>query len=142
MPVPDNDIVCRFVRRRDWNKRDNRPKTEAFKQAGLSVWHQERLREQDVSLRDLQIKHLSGCGQVHHKAEDYRRFADEAAQKDGVSFQVQVEWRPDDEYVAGPWRQWRYAHVQVEATVGPANFLLEFRRLMAINTRNFRPPDE
>ena len=140
MSVPDNDTVCRFVRSRDWNKRDNRPKTGAFKQAGLSVWHQERLRERGVSLRDLQIEHLAGSGQAHHKAGDYRRFADEAAQTAGVPFQVQVEWRPGDEYVAEHWRQWRYAHIQVEATEGPSDFPLEFRRLLAVNARPVVPP--
>ena len=69
------------------------------------------------------------------------RFAAEAAESEGTPFQVTVEWRHENEYVTEPWRTWAYAHVQVEAIEGPPNFLLEFRRLLAINAQYLVPPD-
>ena len=37
---------------------------------------------------------------------DYWALAIEASIADGVPFQVQVEWRPEDQYVSEPWRPW------------------------------------
>ena len=142
MPVPEDDILCRFIRPKDWSRILNRPKPGAFKQAALSVWHDARLRERGFSLEDLRIDHLAGYGQSHHTAGDYIDCAREAAQRDGEPFQVQVEWRPEDQYVAEPWRHWRYAHVQVEAIEGPAQFLPEFRRVLAERARVVIPPDQ
>lgn len=141
MPVPQEDTLCRFIRPRDWNKGTGRPSQRAFAQPGLSVWDLERLTEHEVSIDDLRIEHLAGCGQSQHTAEDYARFAVEAAESEKTPFRVSVEWRPEDEYVAEPWRPWAYAHVQVEAVEGPPNFLLEFRRLLALNARHLVPPD-
>ena len=140
MPVPEDDILCRFIRPRDWSRILNRPKPAAFKQAALSVWHEARLRERNVLLTDLLIEHLAGFGQAHHTAGDYHDCAREAARRDGEPFQVQVEWRPEDQYVAEPWREWNYAHVQVEATEGPQQFLPEFRRILAERSRHSYTP--
>lgn len=142
MPVPPDDILCRFIRPSDWSKRDNRPRPGAFKQASLSVWHKDRLLDCQVQPEDLRIHHLTGCGQAHHTAADYLQFALEAARIEGTPFQVQVEWRPDDQYVQEAWRFFRFAHVQVEAIEGPGNFLTEFRRLLALNSRLAIPPDQ
>ncbi len=142
MPVPSDDILCRFVRPNDWSRILNRPKPGAFKQAELSVWHRDRLRERGVPLEDLRIEHLAGYGQAHHTVGDYLDCAREAEQIEGEPFRVQVEWRPEDEYVAEHWRQWRYAHVQVEVREGPVQFLAEFRRLLAEKTRFKVPPDQ
>lgn len=142
MPVPNSDIVCRFIKpdRNTWNSNLNQPKQRAFKQAGLSVWHQERLGANGVNLQDLLIENLAGYGQAHHTAGDYLKFALQAAKSENVCFQVQVEWRRGDRYVNPAWRQWSYAHVQVEATKGPPDFPLEFRRLLAANARSVVPP--
>ena len=140
MPVPLDDILCRFIRPSDWGKRDNRPRPGAFKQASLSVWHKDSLEEQRVALEDLLIEHLTGYGQAHHAAGDYISLAGEAAGLEGIPFQVRVEWRPGDEHVAEPWRRWRYAHVQVETIIGPDNFLIEFRRQLALNCREVVAP--
>ena len=140
MTVPADDIVCRFINpdRRTWNNNLNEPTQRAFKQVGLSVWHRERLSENNVSLARLLIENLAGYGQAHHTAGDYLDFARKVAEEEGVPCRVQVEWRPDE--VAEPWQQWRYAHAQVEATEGPADFPLEFRRLLAANSRYVVPP--
>ena len=139
MPVPSDDMVCRFIPPGQWSRRDNRPRTRAFKQVGLSVWHRGRLHERNVALEDLLIENLAGYGQAHHLAGDYLRFADRVVQEVNTLCQVRVEWRPDE--VTEPWRQWRNAHVQVEAIEGPADFPLEFRRLLAANSRLVIPPD-
>ena len=140
MPVPPDDMVCRFINpdRRTWNNNLNQPTQRAFKQAGLSVWHQDRLRERDVELEDLLIENLTGYGQALHRVGDYLAAAVTVAQEEKIPCQVQVEWRPDE--VTEPWWRWRYAHVQVEATDGPPDFPLEFRRLLAANARVVAPP--
>ena len=135
MPVPQDDLVCRFIRPRDWNGRNNRPKASAFKQPDLSVWHIGRLLERGASIDDLRIEHLAGYGQAHHAVSDYETLAEEATQRTGIAFRVRAEWRSADQYVDEPWRPWAYAHVQVEALEGPANFLAEFRRLLAAHAR-------
>lgn len=140
MPVPATDIVCRFIRASDWSRRDQRPKPGAFKQAELSVWHQGCLSQRTVDLEELCIEQLSGCGQSHHKVADYLKFAQMASCQENTPFEIQVEWRPEDRYVEPPWRQWREAHVQVEAIKGPSKFLVEFRRRLALNSRHLIAP--
>ena len=76
MPVPPDDLLCRFIRPGDWSRRENRPRPGAFKQPALSVWHIERLRAQGAAPEDLRLEHLRGCGQAHHTAADYRILAD------------------------------------------------------------------
>ena len=145
MPVPLDDIVCRFINPTNWSARENGPREGAFKpqrgQANISVWHNDRLLERDVRLEDLLIENLVGFGQAHHRAEDYTDLAREVSEKSGEPFEVQVEWRPEDDHVEPPWRRWRYAHVQVEAIAGPAQFLRRFRKLLTVNSRVVIPPD-
>ena len=141
MVVPLDDVVCRFVRPSDWSRILKRPKPGAFKQVGLSVWHPDRLEERDATLDDLRIEHLAGYGQAHHTVGDYYRFARKSEEKDGTPFRVQVKWRPDDEFVDEPWRQWRYAHIQVETVAGPAQFTVSFRNLLALKTKVAIAPD-
>lgn len=141
MPVPSPDTLCRFVRPRDWSERENRPRPGAFKQAGLSVWHQDKLRGRGVALSDLLIEHLAGHGQARHTAGYYVELARETERLEGQPFRVRVEWRPDDEFVAEPWRQWNYAHVQVETEAGPPNFLARYCRLLALRASVVIPPD-
>lgn len=141
MPVPPDDMVCRFISPMHWSRRENQPREGVFKQEGLSVWHQGRLLERDVRLEDLLIENLVGFGQAHHRAGDYTDLAREVSEKSGEPFEVQVEWRPGDEYVEPPWRRWRYAHVQVEAIAGPTQFLRRFRKLLTVNSRVVIPPD-
>ena len=140
MPVPPDDIVCRFINpdRKTWNPNLNQPTQRAFKQAGLSVWHQGRLRRRDVALEELLVENLAGYGQAHHQVSDYLALALQVEQEENVPCQVRVEWRPDE--VTEPWRQWRYAHAQVESTEGPPDFPLEFRRLLSANARTIVAP--
>jgi len=141
VPVLEEDIVCRFVRSQDWSSRESRPRPGAFKQADLSVWHLEILQTQGVRVEDLRVEQLVGAGQAHHLVSDYLDLARSASEKAETPFAVRVEWRPEDEFVAEPWRPWRFAHVQVEATEGPAQFLPEYRWLLAVNSRYLVPPD-
>ena len=138
MPVPNDDVVCRFIKpsRNTWSREENRPKQQAFKQKCLSVWHQGQLRARGISLEDLLIEDFTGYGQAHHKAGDYLKFARQVSRDE--PFEVLVEWRTNE--VTGPWRRWNYAHVQVEATKGPPTFPREFRRLLALNARSVVSP--
>lgn len=135
MSVPSEDMLCRFVRPADWSPRDSRPRPGAFKQPALSVWNVDILDQHGEAINELRIEHLSAHGQAHHTAGDYVTFA----RRTGLN--VQVVWRSDDDYVAEPWRRWNYAHVQVEATSGPAQFTPEYRALLATNCRHSVPPD-
>ena len=135
MFVPSDDNLCRFVRPADWSVRDSRPRPGAFKQPALSVWDCTSLSQHGVSIDELKIEHLRGNGQAHHTAGGYMTFARQ------LGLGVQVVWRADGEYVAEPWRQWNYAHVQVEATSGPAQFTSEYRGLLATNCRYSFAPD-
>ena len=142
MPVPLDDIVCRFISPMHWSKRENQPREGAFKQARLSVWHQNRLNERNIALEDLRVENLAGYGQAHHRARDYTELSRDVSEKTGEPFQVRVEWRPEDKHVDPPWRQWRYAHVQVEAITGPSQFLRRFRKLLTVNSRVVISPDQ
>lgn len=138
MPVPNDDVVCRFIKpsNKTWSREESRPKQQAFRQERLSVWHQRRLCERGISLKDLLIENLAGYGQAHHKAGDYLEFARQVAEKEPC--EVRVEWRPEE--VPDFWSRWDYAHVQVEATEGPSDFPREFRRMLALYTRSVVSP--
>lgn len=112
MPVPQEDIVCRFIRYDKWSKRENRPRPGAFKQPDLSVWHPERLRNKGVRLEDLQFDSLEGSGQALITVAEIFEAAQTAEQKKDGKLHVEVEWRP--ETVDEARQQWSYAHAQVE----------------------------
>ena len=90
------------------------------------------------------IDNLVGYGQAHHTAGDYLQIALEAELKENQPLTVQVEWRPEDEYVAEAWRQWYYAHVQVEMETPDESgeVLIEFRRMLAMKSRLAIPPEQ
>lgn len=142
MSVPDAVVLCRFIRphRDHWSVRDQRLKPGAFKdnRGGLSVWDVALLEQHSASIADLLIDALSGYGQAHHTAGDYRQFADDAAADAGYPMQAAVERRTGGEFVAEPWREWSYAHIQVETSASgdterEKDALSEFRRLLALN---------
>ena len=149
MPVPDAVVLCRFIRphRDHWSVRDQRLKAGAFKDSrgGLSVWDVGLLEQHSVLIADLLIDALSGYGQSHHTAGDYRQFADDAAAAVNHPLPVEIERRTGDEFVAAPWRKWSYAHIQVEPPASgnagsEKDALSEFRRLLALNARLIIPP--
>ena len=114
MPVPREDIVCRFIREGDWSKTEERPLARGFKQVDLSLWHPERLRRYDAQLEDLQFGSLKGSGQAHLTVAEIFAAARTAEQKAKGTLHIAVEWRPDT--VEEAWSQWRCAHIEVEAT--------------------------
>ena len=140
-----DDIVCRFIRHQDWSTALGKPKATLLKQLDLSVWHEECLHSQGATLSDLRIESLVGSGQLLLTVKDYFDIASEVSSRTGETFEIQVEWRSEDQYVLEPWREWRDAHVQVE-TVGNAweCFPPEFRNLVIIEARRKKtvvPPD-
>ncbi|MDE2817827.1 MAG: hypothetical protein OXK81_14180 [Chloroflexota bacterium] len=141
MLVPSGDTLCRFIRPRDWSKAQNRPRPSAFKQEGLSVWHKEELLARNVPLEDLRIEHLAGYGQAHYTTGDFVQLARKASNRTKLPLSVQVVWRPEDEYVAEPWRQWNYAHVQVETVEEDKEALRVFRQQLSLKAREIIPPD-
>ena len=145
MPVPVDDRVCRFIRQSDWSAKLNKPKAKLLKQRTLSVWHPDRLAEQGATLDDLRIESLAGSGQLNLTVRDYLDIASQISASVGQTLQVEVEWRPSDQFVKEPWRQWRNAHAQVEM-IGTlwSNFPHVFRDLAiiaAMRKEVIVPPD-
>ena len=142
MPVPVDESVCRFIRRKDWSTALNQPKARLLKEPDLSVWHAGRLQEQGATLCDLRIESLAGSGQLNLTVGDYLDIANQVSSRIGKTLQIRVEWRPD---VKEPWRQWRNAHAQVEM-VGSSwdRFPPAFRDLVVITAKRKKvivPPD-
>lgn len=139
MPVPPDATVCRFVRSQDWNSRDERPKSGAFKGQNISVWDVERLQRLNATPQELCIGSLMGAGEAHHTVQDYLECARDAV-SNGVQVTIEVEWRPGDEHVLEPWREWRDAHAQVEPSTDDHRLPLEVRELLAKRSRWCRGP--
>ena len=133
MSLLSNNILCRFIRPKDWSTKFKRPTPQAFKQMALSVWHKGWLDQQLVSLDELRIGSLEGAGQAHHTVQDYHRFADEAS--------LSIEIRPSPDNVEAPWQQWRDAHCEVNVTASPTQCLQSFRNLLVAQSRVLVPPD-
>lgn len=138
MPVPVGDSVCRFIRKTDWSTELDKPKARAFKQNAMSVWHEGRLQAKGAVLDDLKIGELAGSGQLSLTVDDYLDIARKVSVRTKETFQIQVEWRSEDEYVAEAWRLWRDAHAQVETieeTPPPKLFPSAFRELLIIQAQ-------
>ena len=106
MSVPVDDSVCRFIRKTGSSTELDKPKARAFKQNSMSVWHEDRLKAQGATLDDLRIGELAGTGRLSLTVGDYLDIARNVSIRTKETFQIQVEWRPEDQYVKGPWRQW------------------------------------
>ncbi len=146
MSVPNEDIVCRFIRgdKDYWSTTLNRPKPNAFKDPELSVWDVDVLRTLSTTIRDLQFDDFAGTGQAQHSVQQYYDFAKEASEEHQAVLEIQVEFRPSDRHVRAPWRKWRDAHAQVEITKSPPPpepFPYKFRQKLAEKCRMAIPPD-
>ena len=133
MPVPPNDMVCRFIRKTDWSKALGKPKNKLFKELDISVWHPSRLNAMGAAVADLQFGSLEGSGQLMLTVQDYVDIASTVASRIKEPFEVAIKWRPEDTHVEEAWRPWREAHAQIEISEGHwANFPLAFRDLVVI----------
>ena len=152
MSVPLENILCRFVpgNREKWSQENQRPRPRAFKENhGLSVWDVNLLKEQGVEISDLLIGSLKGHGQVHHSVKTYFEVAHVAEQALGVRMIIAVERRSEEQYVMEGWRQWAYAHVQVEysgdpmaSTEAQESVCVYFRQQMTMNASLTIPPEK
>ena len=116
--------------------------------AGLSVWDVNLLEDQDVAIADLCIGPLTGHGQVHHSAKTYLELAHKAELAHGVRMIIAIERRTEEQYVMESWRQWAYAHVQVEyagdpmaSTAAQESVCVYFRQQLTMNADLIIPPD-
>lgn len=146
MAVPSDDMLCRFIPGdgNRWSAQYNRPRPPAFKgNNGISVWHIESLLENNTQPEDIRIEGLRGHGQAHHTAGDYLEKAQEAERRKGIPLDTLVEWRPEDRYVSIAWRQWSYAHVQVECSAdeNAESVRVLFRQLLSKSARHIVAPD-
>ena len=106
----------------------------------MSVWHEGRLTECGVTLEELQLESLEDSGRAFHTVADYLELADEVEQKTGKSCELRIEWRSEDCNVLEHWRQWRYAHVQVEMMDGSRFLPPSLRNLLALKARRLDAP--
>ena len=145
MAVPKEDIVCRFIRRGEWSKRENRPRPGAFKQVGLSVWHRERLQSTGATLKDLQFNSLEGSGTALLTVNQFVEAAETAEQVRAGKLIVDVEWCP--ETVDEARRQWKYAHAEVETRLSgeppkdTGGLMSAFRMELCLMAECTAPPD-
>ena len=114
MLVPSTHILCRFIRESEWSTETKMTKAKALKPKDMSVWHEGTLIAQKATLENLKFDSFKGAGQFTLTVQEYLDIAHGAASKLKRPFEVQVEWRPEDQYVPEPWRPWREAHAQVE----------------------------
>lgn len=137
MVLLPSDILCRFIRTKDWSTNFKRPTPQAFKQAGLSVWHKGWLDQRSVSLESLRIDSLEGAGQAHHAVEDYHRLADQLA--------LQVEIKHTPENVLPQLKRWKDAHYDVyPGDIPTVGMVLpqKLRNLLTVNAKVLIPPDK
>ena len=133
MPVPNDEIVCHFIEESDWSEVLKAPKAKSLKQKDMSVWHPGRLAAQGATLDDLRFREFTGAGKLMLTPDDYFAIAEKVASKTGTPFELQAEWRPEDEFVGPDWRAWRNAHAQVEMLdQSIKHFPQEFRALVGI----------
>ena len=143
MLVPEEDIVCRFVRSKDWSIDQRRPKPAAFKQVDFSVWHPARLEAQGARLEQLQFGTLARTGQAHYTVGDFCRLASEVeaeAERSGETgkLDLMVEWSPDT--VLEAWKRWADAHIEVRTEMDCKTLLVRFRRALCFSARMVIPP--
>lgn len=138
MPVPANDILCRFLDPAKWFHDDDRPAASAFRASKrkLSMWHRDRIVTNGSVLKDLCIDSLDGFGEGLLKTED---ILDAATHCLSPVFTPNAVWSPDD--VEPLWGAWRNAHANIESERGPVNFPDDFRLLLAQTCEVSRRPD-
>lgn len=149
--VPSDAMLCRFIRDGEWSETEKRPKTDLFTEPAWSVWHADMLAHHSVDLDQLRIGALAGSGKLLLTAGDYRRFAANAErERGGVRLPLRIAWRTGDDHVREAWKQWAYAHVEIDITV-PINgtvraVLVLFRRFLTVEAkeraRRLVPPDK
>ena len=145
MPVHPDHPLCRFVKGQSdcWDPNENRPRVGAFKDkrfTNISVWDVEELGVRGVSVEVLRIGPLSDHGQALLTVQDYLDAAKEAGEERGVQLDIEVEWRPDE--TSTIWREWAYAHVQVEYSPDEKfnSAIKRFRQILARKAWNLIPP--
>ena len=137
MVLIPSDILCRFIRTRDWSTLFKQPTPQAFKQSGLSVWHKGWLDQRSVPLESLRIDSLEGAGQAHYAVDDFNRLAEQLA------LQVEIKHTPENAHPE--LERWKDAHYDVYPGNIPAVGKVlpqELRNLLTINYKALIPPDK
>ena len=102
MPFPTTHSVCRFIRESEWSEDIGMAKARSLKSKNMSVWHEGTLTTQGATLDNLKFDSLEGSGQFILTVQDYLDIANEVSSRINKPFQIQVEWRPEDEFVPEP----------------------------------------
>ena len=84
MPVPNDEIVCHFIKQSDWSEVSKAPKAKSLKQKDMSVWHPGRLATQGATLDNLRFREFAGAGKLMLTPSDYFAIAEKVASKTGA----------------------------------------------------------
>ena len=147
MSVPLDHLLCRFIQGSSshWNDNDGIPRVGAFKdkrEPSISVWNANLLAEKKVRIEQLLKDALKDYGRVYLTVQDCFDAALEAENVLSEPFGIIVVPRTEDDYVAKGWREWAYAHVQIEYSGDKRlnHVVQEFRRCLVRRVKDPIPP--
>lgn len=133
--VPDDDVVCRFMRAEEWSESENRPRANAFKRSNMTVWHEDRILASGSQMSDLQIGQLHGSARAYYAAGDFSAVAKEVKCETGEYAEASVLWNHSDEAVPYEWSKWKCAHAEVNFRLCGEEVTRRFRAELAIRAR-------
>ena len=141
MSLLPNDLLCRFIRAKDWSKELKRPKPPAFNpNDGLSLWHKNLLERKEVSLDELRVGEFVGAGKAYHSLRDFHEA--------GQGYPMTVDVRAEPDKVGDHWKEWRYAHYEAHTYMTEGEWTRaakqSFRNLLvasSVRNGNLVPPD-
>ena len=136
--VPQDEWICRFIVKGEWDDVLEQPTPGAFKASDreLSVFHPDKVEQLGSRLSELCFDGLDGAGEAYLQVETCIRLG----QCISNEFRPEVYWRPDK--VHKEWERWKAAHAQIESPGGKSSFPKSYRSLLAENATCLRLPDD
>ena len=138
MEVPNDYLMCRFIRPGEWDFESGEPFPAAFRASDnqLSLYHIETVVTLGSDMSELCFGSLSGAGEAHLRASDFPAAASENSNL--AHLNPKVVWRPDK--VEPKWSKWEEAHAQVETSAGDDHFPHSYRVALVLKADPIRPP--
>lgn len=93
------------------------PRSIAFKQLNLSIWHIDTLSGLGGTLEQLQFGSLQGSGRAEFKIADIQEAAKKATQKQAPSGKLTAKPYFSPNTVDADRLQWKDAHMEVDVSV-------------------------
>ena len=120
MGVPDDHILCRFVRSKEWSTNTNGPLNGAFKgirnkktlKAEITNWDKSLMAQRGANIESLRTGNLENHPHtVYLKPSDYKNAAEEAEREKQEPCRISIQYTPHS--VAPEQTPWAYAHLDV-----------------------------